>query len=123
MPICLDCFLIKQFALHALFLILFSNSIPLYYSCLLLLSAFIASQVPNKSLIYSNYSNLGENNFPKFPTKGLENVVDLKTHNNPNLVDFPKAHNFPKVQNLMLSYAYHCCQFMPSTYENLIPGK
>ena len=123
MQICLDCFLIKQFALDTLFLILFSNSIPLYYSCFLLLSAFIASQVPNKSLIYSNYSNLGENNFPKFPTKGLENVVDLKTHNNPNLVDFPKAHNFPKVQNLMLSYAYHCCQFMPSTYENLIPGK
>ena len=60
---------------------LFSNSIPLYYSCLLLLSAFIASQVPNKSLIYSNYSNLGENNFPKFPTKGLENVVDLKIGN------------------------------------------
>jgi len=50
-------------------------------------------------------------------------VVDLKSHNNPALVDFPQANAFPKVQNLILSYAYHCCQFMPSTFENLILGK
>ena len=29
--------------------------------------------------------------------------------------------HFPKVRSLTLSYAYHCCQFMPSTYENLLP--
>ena len=74
-------------------------------------------------MYYFSCRNLGENNFPKFPTKGLKNVVDLKSHNNPALVDFPQANAFPKVQNLILSYAYHCCQFMPSTFENLILGK
>ena len=65
--------------------------------------------------------NLGSNKFNKFPTKGLKNLIDIKTHNNPNLVDFPTAKEFPKVQNLVMSYAYHCCQFMPSTFENFIP--
>ena len=65
--------------------------------------------------------NLGVNKFSKFPTKGLKNLLDIKTHNNPNLVDFPTAKEFPKVQNLVMSYAYHCCQFMPSTFENFIP--
>ena len=88
-------------------------------NCVLLFKCYFYSPL---SLIYSNYSNLGENNFPKFPTKGLSNIVDLKTHNNPALIDFPSAQAFPKVQNLILSYAYHCCQFMPSTFENLIPG-
>lgn len=35
------------------------------------------------------FRNLGENTFSKFPTKGLQNIVHLKTHNNPNLVEFP----------------------------------
>lgn len=55
------------------------------------------------------------------PTKGLQNVIEIKTHNNPELVDFPTAKEFPKVQTLVMSYAYHCCQFMPSTFEHFIP--
>ena len=65
--------------------------------------------------------NLGVNKFSKFPTKGLKNLIDIKTHNNPKLVDFPTAKEFPNVQNLVMSYAYHCCQFLPSTFENFIP--
>ena len=61
------------------------------------------------------------NTFSKFPSMGLKNVIHIKTHNNPNLKEFPGSGRFPKVQNLVLSYAYHCCQFIPSTYENLIP--
>ncbi|TRY73241.1 hypothetical protein TCAL_02569 [Tigriopus californicus] len=65
--------------------------------------------------------NLGVNEFDKFPTEGLKNVLHLKTHNIPNLQDFPGAQRFPRIQSLVLSYAYHCCQFLPSTYENIIP--
>jgi len=72
-------------------------------------------------ILLLSHSNLGINVFSKFPSKGLKNVIHIKTHNNPNLKEFPGSGRFPKVQNLVLSYAYHCCQFMPSTYENLIP--
>jgi hypothetical protein len=61
------------------------------------------------------------NKFSKFPTKGLRNLIEIKTHNNPELVDFPTTQEFPNVQNLVMSYAYHCCQFMPSTFEQFIP--
>jgi leucine-rich repeat-containing G protein-coupled receptor 6 len=61
------------------------------------------------------------NTFARFPSKGLQNVLHIKTHNNPNLKEFPGSARFPKVQNLVLSYAYHCCQFIPSTFENLVP--
>jgi leucine-rich repeat-containing G protein-coupled receptor 6 len=61
------------------------------------------------------------NQFSRFPSKGLTNVIHIKTHNNPNLKEFQGSGRFPKVQNLVLSYAYHCCQFIPSTFENLIP--
>ena len=61
------------------------------------------------------------NLFPRFPTSGLRSLVHVKTHNNPNLVDFPGSAHFPKVRSLVLSYAYHCCQFLPSTYENQLP--
>lgn len=64
--------------------------------------------------------NLGVNLFSEFPSKGLENVLHVKTHNNPSLKDFPGTARFPKVRSLVLSYAYHCCQFMPSTYENVL---
>jgi leucine-rich repeat-containing G protein-coupled receptor 6 len=72
-------------------------------------------------MIIEIFSNLGMNTFSKFPSKGLKNVIHIKTHNNPNLKEFPGSGRFPKVQNLVLSYAYHCCQFIPSTYENIIP--
>ena len=74
------------------------------------------------------------------PSKGLKTIVELKAHNNPALKDFPTAevighwwsnilHNissweifqsFPHIRVVRPSYAYHCCQFMPSTYENLV---
>ena len=28
--------------------------------------------------------------------------------------------SFPHIRVVRPSYAYHCCQFMPSTYENLV---
>ena len=56
-------------------------------------------------------SNLGENRFPKLPTDGLHNLHVLKVFNNKELTDFPAASAFPKVQQLYLSYAYHCCEF------------
>ena len=60
--------------------------------------------------------NLGVNDFEAFPSQGLASVVHLKTHNNPKLTKFPGAPRFPRARSLVLSYAYHCCQFLPSTY-------
>lgn len=37
------------------------------------------------------------------------------------MINFLGPAHFPKVQTLVLSYAYHCCQFMQSTFENLMP--
>ena len=79
------------------------------------------------------------------PSKGLKTIVELKAHNNPALKDFPTAEvcvdeivvvvvvvvvihimfklnfqSFPHIRVVRPSYAYHCCQFMPSTYENLV---
>jgi hypothetical protein len=73
------------------------------------------------NLFYRLCRNLGVNKFSKFPTKGLRNLIEIKTHNNPELIDFPTSQEFPNVQNLVMSYAYHCCQFMPSTFEQFIP--
>jgi leucine-rich repeat-containing G protein-coupled receptor 6 len=55
---------------------------------------------------------LGNNFFADMPTKGLGKVVELKTFNNRNLKEFPGPESFPKVRRLVLSYAYHCCQFV-----------
>lgn len=63
-------------------------------------------------------SNLGNNLFPGLPPAGLERLLHLKTFNNPNLRDFPAPGHFPRVQTLVLSYAYHCCPFLP-----LIPAE
>ena len=56
--------------------------------------------------------NLAENMYPVLPTKGLENLKNLKTFNNKELKDFPPAETFPRIQLLTLSYAYHCCEFI-----------
>lgn len=63
-------------------------------------------------------SNLGNNLFPGLPPAGLERLLHLKTFNNPNLREFPSPGHFPRVQTLVLSYAYHCCPFLP-----LIPAE
>lgn len=57
--------------------------------------------------------NLGNNIFAKLPTTGLQHLLHLKTFNNPKLREFPSPEVFPKVQKLVLSYAYHCCSFLP----------
>ena len=51
--------------------------------------------------------------FPNLPTAGLARLLHLKTFNNPNLREFPPPLSFPRIQTLVLSYAYHCCSFLP----------
>ncbi|XP_049938981.1 lutropin-choriogonadotropic hormone receptor-like [Schistocerca serialis cubense] len=57
--------------------------------------------------------NLGHNAFPVLPTAGLERLLVLKVFNNGALREFPPPERFPRVQRLMLAYAYHCCAFLP----------
>ncbi|XP_015924639.2 leucine-rich repeat-containing G-protein coupled receptor 5 [Parasteatoda tepidariorum] len=59
--------------------------------------------------------NLGANKFPKLPTKGLQNLRQLKTFNNRELKEFPPVQTFPRINTLALSYAYHCCAFIASS--------
>ncbi|XP_066245031.1 leucine-rich repeat-containing G-protein coupled receptor 5 [Euwallacea similis] len=65
--------------------------------------------------------NLGNNVFPQLPTAGLERLLHLKTFNNPNLREFPPPEEFPRIQTLILSYAYHCCAFLPLVPSNPPP--
>jgi Leucine-rich repeat (LRR) protein len=62
--------------------------------------------------------NLGQNSFPELPHLGLENLLELKTHTNPNLKEFPNASLFPAIRVVRASYAYHCCQFIPSDSDS-----
>lgn len=64
--------------------------------------------------------NLGRNYFSILPTKGLENLRQIKTFSNPRLKDFPAPDVFPKIQTLALSYAYHCCQFLPLSHPSTL---
>ncbi|XP_031765012.2 follicle-stimulating hormone receptor isoform X2 [Galleria mellonella] len=57
--------------------------------------------------------NVGNNVFPWLPASGLQRLLHLKAHNNPNLRHFHPPELFPNIQTLVLSYAYHCCEFMP----------
>ncbi|XP_015603819.1 lutropin-choriogonadotropic hormone receptor isoform X2 [Cephus cinctus] len=56
--------------------------------------------------------NLGNNVFPTLPITGLSRLLHLKTFNNPALREFPAPDRFPRVQTMVLSYAYHCCSFL-----------
>lgn len=78
-------------------------------------------------------SNLGNNIFPTLPTQGLKRLLHLKTFNNPKLKIFPSNEAFPRIRTLVLSYAYHCCEFLqlaantkiiesPIKEEVLFPG-
>ncbi|KAK0162554.1 hypothetical protein PV327_006322 [Microctonus hyperodae] len=62
--------------------------------------------------------NLGNNIFPTLPIIGLSNLIHLKTFNNPALREFPSAERFPRVQTMVLSYAYHCCSFLSIELES-----
>ncbi|XP_045778149.1 follicle-stimulating hormone receptor [Maniola jurtina] len=57
--------------------------------------------------------NVGNNRFPVLPASGLQRLLHLKAHNNPALRRFHPPELFPRIQTLVLSYAYHCCEFMP----------
>ncbi|XP_033326265.1 G-protein coupled receptor rickets isoform X2 [Megalopta genalis] len=61
--------------------------------------------------------NLGNNVFPALPTLGLSGLLHLKTFNNPALREFPSPDRFPRVQTMVLSYAYHCCSFLAIEVE------
>jgi len=61
---------------------------------------------------------LGNNKFPHLPEQGLSNLLHLKTFNNPNLREFPGPQHFPRIVTLVLSYAYHCCAFLPPEDED-----
>ena len=74
---------------------------------------------PEINLLLSR--NLAENMYPVLPTKGLENLKNLKTFNNKELKDFPPADTFPRIQLLTLSYAYHCCEFIHQDEEVRTP--
>lgn len=52
------------------------------------------------------------------PTNGLQRLAHLKTFNNPRLKIFPPVESFPRIQTLVLSYAYHCCAFLPLIVKN-----
>ena len=63
------------------------------------------------------FRNLGNNIFPALPTLGLSGLLHLKTFNNPALREFPSPERFPRVQTMVLSYAYHCCSFLSIEVE------
>ncbi|XP_055306018.1 follicle-stimulating hormone receptor-like isoform X2 [Sitodiplosis mosellana] len=65
--------------------------------------------------------NLGNNIFPTLPKNGLQSVRHLKTFNNPKLREFPPPETFPRIQTLVLSYAYHCCAFLPLVTMSTTP--
>lgn len=66
--------------------------------------------------------NLGNNVFPTLPTEGLQKLLHLKTFNNPKLRIFPAIEAFPRIRTLVLSYAYHCCAFLPLLTANTVPA-
>lgn len=66
-----------------------------------------------KTTFLFTFRNLGNNIFPNLPTNGLNRLLHLKTFNNPKLREFPSPEVFPRIQTLVLSYAYHCCPFLP----------
>nr|XP_014291441.1 lutropin-choriogonadotropic hormone receptor [Halyomorpha halys] len=73
------------------------------------------SDVHEDAFMYINQLedlNLGNNIFPILPTEGLDRLLHLKTFNNPYLRIFPPPDKFPRVQTLVLAYAYHCCAFL-----------
>ncbi|CAH0664262.1 unnamed protein product [Spodoptera exigua] len=57
--------------------------------------------------------NVGNNEFPWLPAAGLQRLLHLKAHNNPRLRRFHPPAALPRIQTLVLSYAYHCCEFLP----------
>lgn len=56
--------------------------------------------------------NLSENEFPRLPIDGLTNLKVLKTFHNTHLQEAVPSDKLPHIEILVLSYAYHCCDFI-----------
>ncbi|XP_060080836.1 leucine-rich repeat-containing G-protein coupled receptor 5-like [Ylistrum balloti] len=56
--------------------------------------------------------NLSENEFPRLPIDGLQKLRVLKTFHNTNLQEALPSARLPNIEILVLSYAYHCCDFI-----------
>ncbi|XP_033751818.1 leucine-rich repeat-containing G-protein coupled receptor 5-like [Pecten maximus] len=56
--------------------------------------------------------NLSENEFPRLPIEGLNKLEVLKTFHNTNLQEAVPSDRLPNIEILVLSYAYHCCDFI-----------
>lgn len=80
--------------------------------------AWILNLREHYSKLNSPYRNLGNNVFPTLPTEGFQRILHLKTFNNPRLKVFPPIEAFPRIRTLILSYAYHCCAFLPLLTTN-----
>ncbi|CAG5134571.1 unnamed protein product, partial [Candidula unifasciata] len=65
--------------------------------------------LPLKSLTDLNLAN---NKFQHLPTAGLGSLETLKVFNSPELQEFPSYKHFPRARYFVMSYAYHCCDFI-----------
>ena len=75
----------------------------------------LAILLPSSSIHFLYNRNLAKNLFPSLPTLGLRSLRSIKTFGNSFLKEFPGPENFPRIQKLALSYAYHCCEFLQTT--------
>ena len=88
--------------------------------------SFLCHSFKNNVHLYENiyYSNLSDNKFPKLPMEGLQNLQQLKTFHNEELRAPITAKELPKIKTLVLSYAYHCCDFLnPGVSCVILPYK
>ena len=58
------------------------------------------------------FRQLSYNKFPNLPTRGLEFLEEISVKGNHKLKDFPPPRRLPRVKELELEYAYHCCAFL-----------
>lgn len=72
--------------------------------------------------VYVCYSNVGDNQFPLLPAAGLQHVWLLRAHNNPQLRRFHPPAALPRARTLVLSYAYHCCEFLQESVPPAAPA-
>ena len=57
-------------------------------------------------------SNLSDNSLTSLPHQGLGTVHVIEVSNNPDLWQFSGPEAFPRVRNLRLPYAFHCCAYL-----------
>ena len=64
------------------------------------------------SACYFICSDLSDNSLASLPHQGLGTVHAIEASNNPDLRQFPGPAAFPRVRNLRLPYAFHCCAYL-----------